>query len=81
MSKTYLTSELNRLKENEFCDMINGKYGWSVASQCRDIFDGEELEEQNPNALQYIAEYADDVGEQQLSNNIWTYLNKIGYEP
>lgn len=36
---------LEKYSVDEFCDMLESKEGWSVAGQCRNILEGESLEE------------------------------------
>lgn len=75
-----LYADFERLTEDEFINIITGKYGWAVGEQAKSIFEGEDLEEQNPNALAYIAHQANSSKEYEIEKEIRTYLNSIGYE-
>jgi len=76
-----LRADFERLTKNEFIDIITGKYGWAVGAQAKSIIkDEEDLEDQNPNALAYMAEQANESKEYEIEKEIRTYLNSIGYE-
>lgn len=37
------------------------RMGWAVQGQLKDVFAGQDLAEQNPNALDMIADYLDEI--------------------
>lgn len=65
------------LKQSDFTeqqvrDIIENKHGWAVAEQFDDILKGEDLEEQNSNALRYILEVLE-----RVSGGEWEYWEGI----
>ena len=77
------------LKQSDFTerqvrDIIENRHGWAVAEQFDSILKGEDLEEQNSNALRYILEALGGVsgGEWEYWREIIEeYLNSLGEEP
>jgi hypothetical protein len=64
------------INDSDFCYMVDGKYGSSVGDQARSLlFCGEELEEQNPNALKEILVFAKKY-KKDLAEEIEEYLNE-----
>jgi hypothetical protein len=61
--------------EEDFVNAVARRCGWAVTQQCEDIFAGQALEEQNSNALKYIAEIARGRGEDELADELETFIN------
>jgi hypothetical protein len=62
----------------DFCLMVEGKFGWSVGEQARNILLEEgSLADQNENALQLIADFARSRKEQEFADEIYSYLKKL----
>lgn len=72
-----LEADLLNYDEEDFCDIVEARYGGSVGAQARDIFAGEDLEKQNPAALECIADLARLKGEKELANELKEYLKNI----
>lgn len=70
-------SMLEKYDDEDFCDILEARYGWSIAGQARGILNGEDLEEQNTNALRYIQEFASIKGENELANELKAYLDSL----
>lgn len=80
--ESYLSQEACSEASNMFLDAISGKLGGMVGEQARSICrDGEPFEEQNANALRYIAEYAAQNGLEIFSGEIERYLSDEGRPP
>lgn len=65
---------------DDFCAIIESKEGSAVSQQCKDIFEGEDLDEQNPTALYLIARIAKSKKETELYQQITDYLESINYD-
>lgn len=63
-----------QLSDEDFVNMVDQKFGWSVSSQAKSVLAGEPLEDQNPNALRYIADYARTVGRDDVADMIEQHL-------
>ena len=77
-----LNAELEHYSENDFCNLVENRYGWSVGGQARAIFAGEPLEEQNRNALACIVDLARSKKELELVEELTEYIEqgeKNGY--
>lgn len=66
---------LENYSAEDLVDIANSKMGWAVAEQLKSILDGENLYDQNPNALKYIAEFAADKGEMALADELNEFLS------
>lgn len=74
--KIYTTDDLLHL-------IIRGNYGGSVSEQFSDTWNGGDIEDQNPTAMEYIKETMQDLitGEffsDSVNEDIKQYLDKIG---
>jgi hypothetical protein len=78
--ETHFYGNLVKYDQDDLVDICNTKYGWAIAEQLKSILEGEAFEEQNPNALQYILEFALRKKETELAKSIQEYLTKIGYD-
>ena len=66
------------ISDEDFCLMVEGKFGWSVGQQAADLLiGGESLEEQNEYALEEILILAKKY-KPDLAEEITEYLAKIG---
>jgi len=74
---TTFDGSLIKYDKDDFVAIVNSEYGWAVGEQANDILDGQEYEEQNSNALKYIAEFSKQKGEKELAESIYSYLEKL----
>jgi len=64
--------------KGDFCDMVVAEYGDAIGDQAKSILNGEDMEEQNPNALRHIMDFARKKGEMTLAGEIKKYLADQG---
>lgn len=64
----------NSTSDEDFLNMVMSKFGWAIHQQAQAVLDGEDLSEQNPNALEYIADLADQYGRDDISIKITSFL-------
>lgn len=64
------------VSNQDFINLVNAKFGWSVRQQAEAILNGEDLDEQNPNALEYIMDLAELKGRDDIASMIGEYLDK-----
>ena len=73
---TYLTQAACNESSEMFLDAVTGRLGGAIGEQARSICnDGEPLNEQNGNALKYIADYANKHGLSTIASEITSYLS------
>lgn len=58
----------------DFLRMIDSKLGWAIYQQAKAIMNGEPLEDQNPNALKYISDFALSVGREDVYDQIQSFF-------
>lgn len=62
------------LSDEDFLNLIHSKFGWAIHAQAKAVLDGEPLEEQNPNALEYISDFAEMQGREDIATLIDSFL-------
>lgn len=72
-------TEVNRMMDNsvsdeDFLNLVNSKFGWAIHQQAESVLNDEPLDEQNPNALEYIADLADQYGRDDIAIKINSFL-------
>ena len=74
---TTFTGELMNFSAMDFVAIVSYYKGGTVGEQAKSILvDGESYEDQNDNALKYIADYARERDQHNLSESIEDYLNR-----
>ena len=64
-----------QLSDKDFVNLVDQRFGWSVSQQAEDLLRGVDLEELNPNALTYIADYAATVGRDDIVDMLQAYVS------
>ena len=60
--------------QEDLVDMCDAKYGWSISKQLDGILNGEDLSEQNMNAMKHIITFLRSKGEIEVADELAAYV-------
>lgn len=79
--KKTITNMSEKYSDDDLVEMCHTREGWAVAEQLKDLFAGVPMDDDmNDNALEYIADFLEEKGEEETAEPIREYLKTLEEE-